>query len=109
MRRAAKVDRNHGDIVAAFRACGCTVQSLAMVGKGCPDLLVGIDRLPVHVSTTGSANLVVEVKPGDVSASRKRLTVDEMRWHAAWRGQVCVIESAEEAVALVVSLREGAV
>ena len=39
----AKVDANQKVIVEALRAAGCFVQSLAGVGKGCPDLLVGSD------------------------------------------------------------------
>ena len=46
MRRAAKVDANQEQIVQALRACGATVQSLAGVGKGVPDLLVGIRARP---------------------------------------------------------------
>ena len=40
MRRAAKVDRNHVEIVEALRAVGCYVVSLASLGGGVPDLLV---------------------------------------------------------------------
>ena len=41
MRRAAKIDSNHAEIVAALRGIGAYVMSLASVGGGCPDLLVG--------------------------------------------------------------------
>ena len=41
MRRAAKVDANQAEIVQALRQIGAVVQSLAAVGNGCPDLLVG--------------------------------------------------------------------
>ena len=41
MRRAARTDSNHEEIVKALRAVGATVQSLAGVGHGVPDLLVG--------------------------------------------------------------------
>jgi hypothetical protein len=41
MRRAAKVDANQTEIVQALRQIGAVVQSLAAVGNGCPDLLVG--------------------------------------------------------------------
>ena len=41
MRRAAKVDDNHREIVRALRDCGATVQDLSPVGAGCPDILVG--------------------------------------------------------------------
>lgn len=39
MRRAAKVDGNHAEIVSRLRSCGVWVQSLAAIGSGCPDLL----------------------------------------------------------------------
>jgi hypothetical protein len=35
-----KRDANHGDVVRALEAVGCTVVDLSMVGGGCPDLLV---------------------------------------------------------------------
>lgn len=41
MRRAARVDRNHPEIVAALEKAGCLVQSLGQIGSGCPDLLAG--------------------------------------------------------------------
>ena len=40
MRRNAKVDANHFEIVAAFRKLGASVLSLANLGRGVPDLLV---------------------------------------------------------------------
>lgn len=40
MRRAARVDQTHPEIVAAFRRLGYGVLSLAQLGKGIPDLLV---------------------------------------------------------------------
>lgn len=42
MRRAARTDANQTAIVEALRKCGASVQSLAAVGKGVPDLLVGL-------------------------------------------------------------------
>ena len=41
MRQAAKVDDNQAAIVEALRSLGASVESLAAVGKGVPDLLVG--------------------------------------------------------------------
>ena len=88
MRRAAKVDANHADIVAALRAVGCTVESLAAVGGGVPDLLVG----------WGCTTFLIEVKDGSKPPSARRLTEDQLRWHGAWRGGpvavVCDVESA---------------
>lgn len=42
MRRASRVDGNHAEIVDSFKKLGCSVLSLAAVGKGVPDLLVAI-------------------------------------------------------------------
>ena len=89
--RAAKIDANQREIVEALRAAGATVQSLATVGDGCPDLLVGRQ----------GRNLLLEVKDGSKPPSRRRLTVDEHNWHRHWRGQVDVVETAAEALALL--------
>ena len=39
--RAARVDDNHVAVVEALRKAGAMVQSLAAVGDGVPDLLIG--------------------------------------------------------------------
>ena len=84
MRRAAKIDRNQPEIVAALRKAGCTVQSLAAVGKGVPDLLVGYQ---------GSTYLM-EVKDG-----KWHLTPDQIEWHGNWRGgSLIVVDSIESAI-----------
>jgi hypothetical protein len=85
------VDANHSSIVLALRQCGCTVQSLAMVGKGCPDLLVGRQ----------GQNYLLEVKDGDKVTSKRKLTADEEEWHDSWRGAVSIVANIEEALAVV--------
>ena len=45
MRRAARVDGNHAEIVDSFKKLGCSVLSLAAVGKGVPDLLVATNGI----------------------------------------------------------------
>lgn len=85
------MDANHALIVGALRACGATVQSLAMVGQGCPDLLVG------H----RGRNLLVEVKDGRKPPSARELTPDQCKWHANWAGHAIVIETVEQAVAML--------
>jgi len=87
-RRAAKVDGNQTEIVKALRSVGCSVQSLATVGDGCPDLLVGYR----------SANILLEVKDGSLSPSRRELTEDQEQWHSFWRGRVHIVTSVEEAL-----------
>lgn len=91
MRRAANIDANQPEIVAALRGVGCTVQHLHTVGKGCPDILVG----------KNGVNILMEIKDGSKPPSRRGLTDDEARWHQVWRGQVCTVNSVEEALGVV--------
>ena len=96
MRRAAKVDANQPEIVAAFRAAGCSVQPLHAVGEGVPDLLVW----------TGAGGLrLVEVKDGAKPPSARRLTDRQVEWHEAWRGPVEVIVSVDDALAWLALVR----
>lgn len=88
MRRAAKVDANQPAIIAALRQIGASVQPLHSVGQGCPDLLVGYR----------GRNILIEVKDGGRPPSERRLTADQVDWHAGWRGAVTVVNSTEEAV-----------
>ena len=92
MRRRGRVDENHAAIVDLLREFGCSVISTAGVGDGFPDLVVGFQGV-THL---------IEIKDGDKSPSRRRLTDDEKEWHATWRGEaVYVLESAREAEQLV--------
>ena len=95
MRRAAKVDANHRTIVAAFRAHGCTVQSLAAVGAGVPDLLVAFN----------GRNHLVEVKDGRRVKSERRLTEAQVAWQRMWRGDVHLVESVEDVTKLMAEWR----
>jgi hypothetical protein len=95
MRRAAKVDRNQEEIVVVLRRVGCTVQSLATIGQGCPDLLVGYR----------GKNFLLEVKDGEKSPSARALTADEHLWHDRWQGEVCVVNSAYEALAAIIGAK----
>ena len=74
--------------MSALRSCGATVHSLATVGDGCPDLLVGWRGMTI----------LFEVKDGSKPPSKRRLTQEQVDWHAAWRGGtlavVCDVESA---------------
>ena len=91
MRRAAKVDQNQSEIVAALRKIGATVQPLHGVGSGCPDLLVGYRGV----------NYLVEVKDGSKPPSARKLTPDQVEWHINWRGQVAVADSRDAAIAVI--------
>ena len=88
------MDKNQGEIVAALREAGAQVQSLAAVGKGVPDLLVGYRGL----------NILIEAKNGRQPPSKRRLTPDESNWHITWGGQVAVCNSPDEALDLLLAL-----
>jgi hypothetical protein len=64
MRRAARVDHNHAEIVRALRDVGATVESLAAIGSGCPDALVGFRGV----------NVLLEIKNPNVPKSDQQLT-----------------------------------
>ena len=90
--RAAKIDANHEQVVSALRAAGASVQSLAGVGKGVPDLLVGFQ----------GKTLLMEVKDGKKTASERRLTEDQVRWHGAWRGgPLAVVDGVDAALRML--------
>ena len=91
MRRAAKVDANQREVVAALRGAGATVQLLHAVGEGCPDLLAGKD----------GKNWLIEVKDGSKPPSAQKLTPQQEVWHRDWRGQSAVVNSPEAALALI--------
>jgi hypothetical protein len=83
MRRAAKVDRNQSQIVAALRKIGASVEPIHAVGGGVPDLLVGFR----------GRTLLMEVKSEDGT-----LTDDQARWHLSWRGQKAIVRNVDEAL-----------
>ena len=65
--RAARTDANHKEVVAAFRKFGCSVLQLHMVGAGCPDLCIGLNK----------KSILVEVKDGNKVKSARALTKDD--------------------------------
>jgi hypothetical protein len=92
MRRAAKVDANQEQVVEALRAAGASVQTLAAVGKGVPDLLVGFQ----------GKTLLLEVKDGRKPPSERRLTEDQLKWHGAWRGgPLAVVDGVDAALRML--------
>lgn len=92
MRRAAKIDANQTQVVEALRAAGATVQSLAAVGQGVPDLLVGFQN----------KTLLMEVKDGRKPPSQRQLTEDQLKWHGAWRGgPVAIVDGPDAALRML--------
>ena len=90
--RAAKIDANHEQVVSALRAAGASVQSLAGVGKGVPDLLVGYQ----------GQTLLMEIKDGFKPPSARLLTEDQLRWHQNWRGgALAVVDGPDAALRMI--------
>lgn len=97
MRRASKIDRNQPEIVAALRAVGASVQPLHAVGQGCPDILCGFR----------GTTYAIEIKDGGLVPSARKLTPAQKEWHDAWRGQVAVVLSAEDALHVIGAQNEA--
>lgn len=89
MRRAAKVDRNQPEIVAALRKAGALVQPLHSIGQGFPDLLVCF---------RGVLSLI-EVKDGSLPPSGRALTADQVEFHRVW--PVTVVNDVDEALVAI--------
>ena len=86
MRRAARIDQNHGSIVEALRASGWLVLSLARQGDGCPDILA-------HKPATQAWRLV-EAKAGRGTLRASQVSFQAQGW------PVTVIRTINEALAL---------
>jgi len=97
MRRAAAVDANQSEIVKALRGIGATVSLTHRLGEGFPDICVGYH----------GRNILMEIKDGSKPPSARKLTKPEQAWHDAWRGQVVIVESVDDAlVAIGVKARQ---
>ena len=72
--------------MTALRKAGCSVQSLARVGAGCPDLLVG----------RAGSNWLMEIKTDGSTQNQAQLD-----WSRTWNGQCEVVRSLEGALAVV--------
>jgi len=83
-RHATRRDANEPEIVRELRAIGATVHQL---DEPC-DLVVGYRGL----------NFLFEVKDPAKPPSARALTDTQRRFHNTWRGQVCVVESLEDAL-----------
>lgn len=95
--RAARVDANQAEIVKELRSVGAFVQSLAQIGKGCPDVLCAY-RNVWHV---------FEIKDGSQVLSKQKLTPDEVLWHARAKGcgPVHVVKDVEQALKIIGAIK----
>lgn len=91
MRRAARVDANHHEIVKALRAIGASVADTSAVGQGFPDLVCGFR----------GRNWLLECKDGSKPPSARKLTPAQIEFKATWRGHWAVVTTAAEAIEVI--------
>ena len=89
MRKFGKIDANHADIVDALRRVGASVVSLASVGNGVPDLLVGFN----------GRTCLLEIKDGSKPPSHQTLTPAQLDFISVWRGSsIAIVNSVDGAL-----------
>ena len=89
MRKFGKIDANHADIVDALRRVGASVVSLASVGNGVPDLLVGFN----------GRTCLLEIKDGSKPPSHQTLTKAQLDFISVWRGSsIAIVNSVDGAL-----------
>lgn len=91
MRKIARTDGNHQQIVDAFRHAYCSVKSTHQVGGGFTDIVVGFKGF----------NFLVEIKDGSLVPSKRKLTPDELEFHEGWCGRVDIVESIDDVAGLI--------
>lgn len=91
---AARVDANQSAIVRALESMGALVRDCSRMGSGFPDLLV----------LWRGQWLLAEVKDGSRPPSERKLTRDQVLWHAEAKqhgGTVYVLETEDDALAML--------
>lgn len=81
MRKYGKVDANHKEVADAFRKLGCSFLSLAPLGKGAPDALIGY----------GGICCAIEIKDGAKPKSAQKLTPAQREFWSTWKGGVRLV------------------
>jgi len=84
-------DQNQLEIIAALRKAGASVQVLSAVAKGMPDIAAGY----------AGQNWFLEVKNPSKPKADQKLTPDQIKWHAEWKGQVAVVYSVADALRVI--------
>lgn len=102
--RAARVDDNQKSIVQGLRDIGCSVESLAKLGKGAPDIAVGWDGINFLFEIANPETRHGRAKRPDSNEKYKHnhsTTKEQRRWYSSWRGRVDIVETLEQAKKIV--------
>jgi hypothetical protein len=99
MKYAARVDANQLATIKEFQRAmpDATVFDASACGEGFPDLVVG----------WRGRNYLFEVKNPDVRPSDRKLTEPQVAFHGSWQGQVHVVHSAAEMLAIMLRIEAG--
>lgn len=90
--RVRKTDTNQKQIMDLCRKVpGLSVATIHTVGRGLPDLIMGYKGM----------NFLIEIKDGKKSASRKKLTPDEEKFHKNWKGRIDIVEKFDDILLLL--------
>ena len=88
MRRVAKVDSNHTEIVNGLRKYGASVLQTHQL-KNCFDILVGYKGV----------NIIMEIKDGNKPPSQIKLSPGEQKFKDTWKGgEYHIVLSLEDAI-----------
>ena len=96
MRRAARTDNNHQDIIDTFRRMGFKVFDLSAVGKGMFDIIISKKGL----------NCLVEIKHGEKCKSAQKLTNAQEAFSEEWCGLRAVVNDTQSCLDLANRLAE---
>lgn len=96
IRVRARTDDNQTDIVRTLRHVGAYVVSMASIGGGVPDLLVGFR----------GKTYLLEVKDGDKPKCQQKLTPLEIFFHKEWTGgSLSIVRDKMEALRAIGAVR----
>jgi hypothetical protein len=88
-------DANHNELVGAWQSVGLSVYEANNVGGGFPDAIVGGSMPCPLCGKKFKQNKLVEIK---VPGRRGNLNPLQVKFHAAWKGQITVARTIEEAL-----------
>ena len=85
--RVRKADDNQASLVKQMRQIpGLKVVHTHTVGKGMVDLICGFS----------GRNYMFEIKDPSKPPSARKLTPDEIAFHANWTGHICIVETIDD-------------
>jgi len=91
MRKFGKTDSNQTEIVCGLKKLGISVFSIASLGNGHPDIVVG------HKGK----NFLFEIKNGNKPPSQRKLTDMEIIYFETWGGQVNIAMNLDEVLKVI--------